>query len=140
MDSAILIFLLVFLIARASAFARPPLILGSRLNYNSLGKPNSHSLWLKRRAHSHMRLQFVQTAFAASCALSVFYYVYTNIDAIKEKQKVATDLAVAQQTKDIEEAQAGQAKAVAEAMKKQQADIDKGIRSVKRGLGGTGEE
>lgn len=38
-----------------------------------------------------MKLQMIpQVIFAASCALSVFFYVLNNIDDIKLKQKIAT--------------------------------------------------
>ena len=40
-----------------------------------------------------MKLEVVpQIIFAASCALSVFFYVWNNIDEIKLKQKIATGI------------------------------------------------
>ena len=67
----------------------------------------------------------IQAAFAAGCALSVFFYVWANIDEIKAKQAENIARTVEKQTMDIKSAQDGQKRAIAEAQRKQQADIEK---------------
>jgi len=77
-----------------------------------------------------LRVEMVQTIFAAGCALSVFFYVLNNIDEIKLKQKLATEKAMAEQTASIKDAQDVQRRAIEEAQRKQQAEIEK-IRRMK---------
>ena len=80
---------------------------------------------------SSTSLYFVQTIFAAGCALAVFGYVLTNIDEIKAKQEVAMKKAVAEQSSTIQTAQETQRRAIADAQAKQKAAIDK-IKNMKR--------
>lgn len=74
---------------------------------------------------SATRAHFIQVLIAASCALSVFYYVWTNIDEIKAKQEIAAKQALTKQSADIRSAQELQRKAIEDAQRKQQEAIDK---------------
>jgi hypothetical protein len=77
-----------------------------------------------RGPHTHTtRLHFVQTIFAAGCALSVFFYVWANIDDIKAKQQLAMDKAIGEQTVTIQNAQEQQKRTIEAAQKKQQDEI-----------------
>lgn len=64
-----------------------------------------------------------QILFAASCAGAVFLYVASNIDSIKEKQKIAIDKAMTEQTVNIRSAQDSQRVAIEKAQRDQAANI-----------------
>jgi hypothetical protein len=71
-------------------------------------------------------LQFVpQIAFVAACAGAVFWYVFTHIDEIRERQRVVIEQTMDQQSRDINDAQSTQRRKIEEARKKQEAAIQK---------------
>ncbi|KAJ1409384.1 hypothetical protein B484DRAFT_456106 [Ochromonadaceae sp. CCMP2298] len=92
--------------------------------YNHLTGGSKHVIRQPRGPHS-TRLFFVQTAFAAVCALSVFGYVWSNIDSIMASQKIAMDKAIGEQTVTIQKAQDEQKRTIEAAQKKQQDEIER---------------
>lgn len=64
-----------------------------------------------------------QIAFVASCVAAVVAYAVLNIDEIREKQKIATDKAVAEQTTNIRSAVDSQKAAIEKARLSQEAAV-----------------
>ena len=87
--------------------------------------PTINSRFSKKYKAEIIRRDFLPAAFAATCAGAVIAYVYFNIDDIKEKQKLATDRAMQEQTVNIQNAQDSQRKAIEAAQLKQQEAIRK---------------
>lgn len=71
-----------------------------------------------------MERHFIAPLIATTCAVSVFLYVFFNIDEIREKQKIATENAIKEQNETISSVQAEQRRKIQEIQKKQQDAID----------------
>merc|ERR1719453_742312 len=79
-----------------------------------------------------VKVEFVQTAFAAGCALAVFSYVWNNIEEIKEKQAIAVNQTMTKQTNDIKSAQETQKANIARIQEEQRQNILKAQEATKR--------
>jgi hypothetical protein len=79
-------------------------------------------------AKSSTQLQMLilpQITFVASCVAAIVAYIYFNIDEIREKQKIAVDKAMIQQSSDIKSAQDSQRAAIEKAQALQREAIEK---------------
>lgn len=72
------------------------------------------------RFRGHMKRDLVPQLFAAGAAGALIFYVATNIDSIREQQKVAIDQAMTEQASNVKSAQEKQRAAI-EAAQAQQA-------------------
>jgi len=76
-----------------------------------------------------MRLNiFPQIVFAASCAFGVFWYVFNNIEEIKEKQGRAIAQTMAEQSKTLKSTQELQKANIDKVMREQAENIARGQR------------
>jgi hypothetical protein len=78
------------------------------------------------RFRGNMQRDLVPQLFAAGAAGALIFYVATNIDSIREQQKVAIDQAMTEQSTNVKSAQEKQRAAI-EAAQAQQAQA--GIRA-----------
>lgn len=76
-------------------------------------------------------LLFPQIVFASAAAFAVFYYVATNIEEIKAKQKVEIDRVMEEQATNVQQVQDKQRRTIEELQRKQQAEVDR-IKNMKR--------
>ena len=79
----------------------------SNSNSNSINKSPNYLYKTNIRSNKltqHNLFLAPQIAFVASCVAAVVTYVALNIDDIKEKQKIATDKAMVEQTTNIKSA------------------------------------
>ena len=77
------------------------------------------------RSKQLMKRNFIAPLIATTCAVSVFLYVFFNIDEIREKQKIATENAIKEQNKTISSAQEEQRRKIEKIKQQQQDAIDK---------------
>lgn len=77
------------------------------------------------RSKQLMKRNFIAPLIATTCAVSVFLYVFFNIDEIREKQKIATENAIKEQNKTISSAQEEQRRKIEKIKKQQQEAIDR---------------